>query len=278
MTDYNKNASEYGGYTAREFNPEAKKNTFDGNKYAEQSLPSSEYGDYEKTVAKSSPEKKKRKFDIKMFGGFVAAAVVGVAGVSSIASVDLDASIVESAGLYDSVTYEIVLEGGEEAEAVLYNDFTSRTVTLNEGNNVGAFENLKPGLKYTLAVVQKQTLGKKTLTEKTVYTAKEKPYEPVTEWYGVEHYCSCNIDGAFHFTMYFKDERNYYSDFSATLTDEEGNVAVCKFTDELSEEQAIDIINETYLMGNTATLVISCTSTESGSPQKKELYRAEVRI
>ncbi len=280
MQNYNREPLEFGKSASGEFYAGEEQCAYAENSYTEQSMPNDEYASvHVSTSVKDKKREQRQKTNLtQLITSAVAVAAVAVVNVGGFMSVDASASIVEYGGEYDRIFYHIEVVGEGSVKAVLYNDFTERTVELNEGEHAGSFESLKPGLKYTLAVVQEGAFGDKTLIEKVVYTSKVPTYVPKTEWYGVSHECTCNVDGRFHFTMEFVDELGYYSDFKATLTDAQGNVGICTFTDDLKGEQSIDITVENYLVGNTATFVIACTSTEGGVSREIELYRSEVKI
>lgn len=165
-----------------------------------------------------------------------------------------------------SVSYHIVLENwsGKEYEVVLYNDFTSRTEAITEDNHIGEQDNLKPNMSYHLAVVN----GTKTLAEISIKTMKTEDM-PVTKLESVSCSCACSLDGTFHFQMSFIDENNWWTDFCATLEDEDGNISSCTFSDDLTELQTIpvtDIDGEgNGLNGTTATFTITCVSYENSS-------------
>lgn len=187
------------------------------------------------------------------------------------ASAALTASVTDTV-----VRYEVVVDGEAELSVVLYNDFTRRSAALEDGVNRGEFTGLKPNVQYTVAVVCKAAFGERTLSERRVVTSA---LPAVTEWRGISHECTCNVDGYFHFKMDFVDKNNYWSDFTATLTDAKGTVSECVFTEDLAEEQRIDVALHGGLLGNRAEFVVTCKTRDPSAPSETlELYRAEVAI
>lgn len=165
-----------------------------------------------------------------------------------------------------------VEEFTDSLKLVVYNDFTRRECELSEGENEGSVEGLKPQMKYTIAVVTHGAFGEQSVSEKTVYTQKELPPK-VTEWRGVTHECTCDVDGYFHFTMDFVDELEIWTVFYAVLIDEYGNIAECEFTSDLHGEQLIDVVGG-GLMGTNAEFIVMCIENE----EEKILYTTQVQI
>ncbi len=125
----------------------------------------------------SKPPKKKKGMD-RLLTGFLAATMTVTAGAAAIVDKPkATAEILEYGADYSVAFYHVRVEGQDELTLILYNDFTYREVALEEGENPGAFETLQPGLKYTMAVVKKQTFGQATLDEKIIYTLKAPPEE-----------------------------------------------------------------------------------------------------
>lgn len=129
-------------------------------------------------------------------------------------------------------------------------------------------------MSYSLKVVGKSGVISLDMAQKSVTT---DTVAPVTKLYSVESECTCNVDGYFHFTMHFMDENGWWSDFEATLTDRYGTVSECVFTEDVHGEQRIEVGSD--FKGNTATLVITCLSTENAPEGERiTLYKTEVKI
>lgn len=210
--------------------------------------------------------------------GFVAVAAVAVVGVVSVsASADISAEFVSLEATESAISYTVEVEGDTDTELVVYNDFTRRTVTLSNGENVGEVTGLVSDMKYTVAVVYDGTFGEKTVIETSIRT--DKYAAPVTELYSVEHVCTCNVDGYFHFTLDFSDENGYWSEFAASLTDGYGNVSYCEFTGDAYEEQVIDVALSAGLLGNSAEFTVTCrTSDPEAESEELVLYTTTVTI
>ncbi len=219
-------------------------------------------------------KKTKRGGATGLAGLLLAAAVltVGAVGMSAPkASAELAATVTDTA-----VRYEVVVEG-EGLSVVLYNDFTHRSAALEESVCRGEFTGLRPNVRYTVAVVQRTAFGERTLSSQRVVTAAEPVL--LTEWRGITHECTCDVDGYFHFQMDLIDENHYFSDFTATLTDAMGTVSACVFTEDPTAEQRIDVALHGGLRGNRAEFVVTCKTSDPAAPSGTlELYRATVAI
>ncbi len=70
----------------------------------------------------------------------------------------------------DDVFYELDVDSTAELDVVLYNDFVSQRHELSDGINKGAFEDLKLGVQYTLAVVKSGVLGESEIASWKIKT------------------------------------------------------------------------------------------------------------
>ena len=85
-----------------------------------------------------------------------------------------------------------------------------------------------------------------------------------SEFYDVDCYCSCGIDGYFHFTMNFDDDGGLFSNFEAYIYDDfyltaseeekKNHIVYCTFSDNLHEEQKIFVLEN--FEGSNGTFVI----------------------
>lgn len=280
--EYNSAPYEYKG-AGKEYSEAEEMRTFAGNTEAEELFPSvSEYPEGNPSAKKG--EKKKRQNDAKKMrkvvkGFFAVAVVASVAVVAVSASADISAEFVSLSVTESSVSYAVNFQGDREAELIVYNDFTRRRVALENGENAGEFTGLKSDMKYTVAVVYRGSFGEKTVTEQSVRTDKYPAPAPVTEIYSVEHECTCNIDGYFHFTLHFIDENAYWTEFEASLEDAYGNVSYCLFNEDVHAEQVIDVALQAGLLGNSATFTVACkTSAPDAESDTLVLYSATVVI
>lgn len=205
-----------------------------------------------------------------------AASVVVIAAAGGLLPSRAQAAIVSSGSTDTAISFDVnVEEDAGELSAVVYNDFTRRVFPLAEGSNSLTAGDLTPGMRYTVAVVKPSALGEMTVDQRTVETSATPP---VTEWLGIEHECTCNVDGYFHFTMDFRDENNWWSDFRATLTDAEGHVSECVFTGDLHGDQRIDVAIRAGLTGSTVTFTVTCRTSDPSAPGELILYTAQVKI
>ncbi len=230
-----------------------------------------------------SPQKKRRANPSaisRILTSFAVAAVAVVAVASSgVFAPKGSAEIVDVSVTDTQVAYDVTVEQGENLSIVLYNDFTKRQTALEQGENSGVFTGLKPGVSYTLAVVTPAAFGSgKTVAERSVKTELLPPPEPQSVWRGVAHVCTCAVDGYFHFTMDFDDPNGYFTDFSATLTDGEGNVSSCVFTEDLHAEQSIDVCLKAGLAGKRATFTLTYRTSDPSSAVNTVVYSTEVTI
>lgn len=208
--------------------------------------------------------------------GLTAAVVIGAAAI--LPRTAADAQIVQVGATDTVVSYTVdVKEASSSLKLVLYNDFTRREAQLSAGENSGNFEGLQPDMRYILAVESDSAFGGAAVETREVRTLSPDEV-PVTALSAVEHECTCDVDGLFHFVMEFTDENGWWSQFEATLTDVDGNTAQCVFTDDVHGEQTIDVVGND-LVGNTATFTVSCMSTQNGeSGERIVLYSTTVKI
>ncbi len=223
-------------------------------------------------------KKKKRGRTLPPAVGVVAvAAIIVMAAAGGLLPPRAEADIVFSDSTDTAITFNVdVTKSGGDLSALVYNDFTRRSFPLAEGENSLTAAELTPGMSYTVAVVMPSALGDITLDEQTVSTS-ELP--PVTSFLGIEHECTCNVDGYFHFTMSLVDENGWWDNFRATLTDEDGRVSECVFTGSPTDEQKIDVAIRAGLLGRTATFTVTCETSDPSAHQRElVLYTAKVKI
>jgi len=269
--EYNKLASE-GKIPPREISVYNEVKTHSGNPVAEEI---SSYGET-KTVKK----KDKTVKSAKKITSLVTAAAALVATVTIIApkvigagKTEVDFSLVRLTDT--SVEYDISLTNrtSKTLTAVLYNDFTERE-TVIDGDFISLEEtSLQPGMSYTLAVRR----GYSTVA-KTSFSTMRTENAPQTKLISVDRACACSVDGTFHFTIDFVDENGWWSDFEATLTDTEGNVSECVFTNDLKGLQTIEV-SDSDLKGMVATFRITCLSRENSEDGERiVLFESEEEI
>lgn len=273
MKDFNSDPSEYGGRST-EYNAAEENASFVGNPTPKELQSSEAFG------GKVVKTKKKRREGVGFLPGLIVAAVIAVAAVAFIApsSRDVNVEIASAETTNTTVSYEINVDSDESLDAVLYNDFTHRRFPLEKGENRNVFEDLRADTEYTLAIVGNFGFGEKTIAKQTVKTADAPT--PVTEWRdNVELKCRCIIDGYFYFRMDFIDENGYFTDFEATLTDINGTVSACVFSEDLHAWQRIDVANNIDLIGRKMQLKITCRTSEPGAETEiRVLFDSPVSI
>lgn len=215
----------------------------------------------------AAPAQRKKRSSSNRSARLLSALLAAAAAVAVTASVVITPApqVTVSASASDTTVDYFVTTDGEGLSVVLTNDLTRREFPLKQGENNGVFADLKPGLQYTVAVVSEQFYGERVLAQTTVRTLTQPPppvHVPVSEFRSLTSKCMCGIDGYFHFTMDFIDEKGCYSDFAASLTDAFGNTSQCVFSDDLHAEQRIDVALSGNLLGSTATFVLTCTYTD----------------
>jgi len=277
-----------------------------------------EYAEDFKEVSGEKAKKKRKQSQVSRLLKTLSALVATVVAVVIIGPVIVgDSTTVNFAELAiadTTVNYCIVLENwsGKSYDVMLYNDFTTRTVSVKpeksteettddeatttdtevtdatettlhvyldeETNEVSIYNeeaNLKSGMTYTLAVKS----GTKTLAKKTFRTLREDEL-PVTSfdasrdlYYG----CACKSDGTFHFKFEAFDKNGWWSNFNASLTDSEGNVSECLDFTADGSLQTIQVTGE--LSGTTATFKLTCTSYQNDeNGEEITLFESEVEI
>lgn len=216
----------------------------------------------------------------RLISGFVAVTAVVVVAVSVgiIETSGSSAEIVKASASDTTVTYEVSVEEGDDLNVVLYNDFTRRENALAYGTNTGEFDDLKPGMSYTIAVVEQSAFGERTVTKMSVKTDLLPPPKPVSVWNGITHECTCSVDGYFHFTMDFEDENGYFTDFEASLTDDFGNISHCEFSEDLHGDQRIDVTLKAGLKGSSATFALKFKNADPDAETSEYSYEVKVKI
>lgn len=156
-----------------------------------------------------------------------------------------------------SIFYDIDVGDIEDATIRIYNDGYEYEISANTGKNEGEFYDLDFDTEYKLAVCKDKVLKEVSVKTKKYDYSYTTPIEDISVWYE----CRCNIDGYFHFTIYFEDTEGVYSDFSAYLEDSEGNISYCDFITPYNSEQVIDISN-IYAYEEEAKFVVTCKMNE----------------
>lgn len=136
---------------------------------------------------------------------------------------------------YD-IFYTLEVDSKTTLEVVLYNNFTNRRFTLENGGNGGAFEGLKIGVPYTFAVVGKDVIG-----EREILSRKITLEHPVKEAYLGS--ISAGIDGEIvAFSLYVDS----LVPLTAKLTDPTGKIYLKELINGQNEDMFLveEIFNE----------------------------------
>ena len=210
------------------------------------------------------------------------AAIVGAiaffnADLVNTADVNLNVNSIQV--LDTSLSYDIDASCNEPLVLSVYNDFYSYSITLENGKNEGVVDGLTESMNYTFVITYKGLMS-----DAVAYQNNIKTLAPirVTEFYEVAWECRCAVDGYFHFLMSFDDDFGYWSNFTATLTDDFEHISYCTFTDDLHEEQKIPVVNYdgegNELLGTHAKLKITCVSKEEEQEKTITLYEDDCKI
>ncbi len=214
-----------------------------------------------------------------------ATAVAAIVGVVAFFNADLvntaDVNLnVNSISVLDtSLSYDIDASCNEPLVLSVYNDFYNYSITLENGSNVGEVDGLTENMNYTFVITYKGLIS-----DAVAYRNVVKTLAPirVTEFYEVAWECRCAVDGYFYFLMSFDDDFGYWSNFTATLTDDFSNVSYCTFTEDLHREQKIPIVNYdgegNELLGTHAVLEITCVSKEDEQEKTITLIKEDCKI
>ena len=220
-------------------------------------------------------------------GAATAAATAVAAIVGAIAffnadlidTADVNLNINSIQVLDTSLSYDIDASCNEPLVLSVYNDFYNFSISLENGSNVGEVEGLTENMNYTFVITYKGLISDAVAYQNVIKTLA--PIR-VTEFYEVAWECRCAVDGYLYFLMSFDDDFGYWSSFTASLTDDFGNVSYCDFTDDLHKDQKIPIVNYdgngSELLGTHAVLEISCVSTEEEQEKTITLIKEDCEI
>ncbi len=198
MQDYNRTPDEYGKRPPEESSPREWRPMRENQTPAETPPPAPESN----ASAGRRPEKKKRE-PSRLLATLVAATVATVSVGSALPSVEetflptAAAEVVEfSYGTTsDSLHYSLAVETDMPLDILLYNDFTNRRADLEDGNNRGVFEELTPGMRYTLAVVGESFFGEKEIFSRSVTLSPH----PIEGSFAVITECGVDLSSFYYF-------------------------------------------------------------------------------
>ncbi len=207
------------------------------------------------------------------------AIVGGITLLTTTVTTEVEVQIDSIVASYNYIDYDISAVGDASSLMInITNGFDNYTASLNEGQNIGQASNLKPNMDYTITITYDDFLVKTTAYKGVITTLSTKEYVTDPDTFSVMSQCQCGVDGYFYFLMDFRDDYKYWSNFEATLTDKDGNVSACVFTENLFDLQKIAVINYdgkyNDLAEGDATLKISCDTKE----QKEKLVLCEKTV
>jgi len=215
-------------------------------------------------------EVKKKKATAALSGSLVGIIGIAALSITSLLNVKMNATFDNVVFEDSNISYEVSVSDMTEKEslnAYLYLDsILVETIPLVDQDNDGKIsgtievnqkeidEKLKAddnvSIRYNLKL--KGNVGLNVEREFDSYVIKIDKMTSVFE--SIDGECHCGVDGTYHFKMNYKDDYDLFSNFEAYIEDSYGNKAVCKFTDNLHDEQTINV---TQLKGSNVKLVIS---------------------
>lgn len=249
----------------------------ESTEYAE-TLSQSEYTEYREFIeADDDPynrsrinQQKKNQAMTQLTGGMVATIAAVAVGVTNLINVNLNASFNDVQYTDGAITYEVAVEDVKESDKLnLYfydGDKLVETYVLTDEDGDGVIAGAIPldteNIESRLAAEGAVSIPYRLTLKGEVGLDVERAFDSylvkidklVSEFDGLEGECRCSVDGCYHFRMNFEDDGGLFSDFSAEIRDNYGNVAACSFTENLHEEQTIFVGN---MRGTNATLVVS---------------------
>lgn len=209
------------------------------------------------------------------------AIVGGITILTTTVTTKVEIEIESIVASYNYIDYRINAIGDTESVILnITNGFDVYEVSLTEGINIGQAPNLKSNMDYTITITYDDFLTRNTAYKGTITTLSTKEYITDPNTFNLIYNCQCGVDGYFYFYMDFRDDYQYWTNFSATLEDNYGNVSACVFTSDLYDLQKIAIVNYdgklNDLIGEEAKLKITCDTKESN--EKLVLYDKIVEI
>ena len=103
----------------------------------------------------------------------ISALLIG-GGVATTSDTEVDAYITSLTSSSNQIEWVVNVEGETSDLTVeAYNDFTHRIIEIEGGESSGAFDNLKEGMEYTVAVYMGDGSSQKLLTKQKIKTKRE---------------------------------------------------------------------------------------------------------
>ena len=136
---------------------------------------------------------------------------------------------------------------------------------------------------YTISVI-----GFDEEKEKTYYKGSFTTSKPASRINAISGYCTCNLDGKYHFKLEYEDDGNNFTDFEYILLDSDGTELFRSEIEEPDKEQEIPGVDK--MKGSEKQLVITFRSsygpdknaehevTELASGTKMEVHKGIITI
>lgn len=235
--------------------------------------PAGEFADQQEQSTQSRGRTSRQQALSALSGGLAATIAAVAVGITGLLNVGMNAKFVDDGTRFSdgNIQYEITVndmtdketlsayfyDGDDLVEVIPLTDedgdgHISGTIALDSAaieQKLGQSDNATITYRLTL----KGMVGLNV--ERTFDSYVLKIDEIHSKFEQVSGYCRCAVDGYYHFTMDFEDDKGIFTDFSAYIIDSFNNRVDCKFTDNLHEEQKIYIGNT--LKGSSATLYIT---------------------
>jgi len=253
---------EYSNKIAPEVNPQAenkiaKENAVvSENKFAKENISAQENLDSpKKSAAKKFQQEKKNRALSVLSAGLVGTIALVLTTMTSLVNVKMKAEFNEVNYVDGRLEYSINVKDMTEQETLtIYpkrDNKAMEPISLIDDDGDGLIEGIidldKEYISQQLAsgenVNIKYVLDLKGVVGLNVERAFDRWViridKMTSKFEDVGYYCNCDVDGYFYFTMNFEDDNNVFTGFEAYIEDNLGNRSVCKFSDNLHDEQKI---------------------------------------
>lgn len=256
--------------------------------------------DSEEPKSNESTKGKKNSFVAGLSTSLIAVVASVVVGMTNLLNVGLNATFNDEATQYidGKIQYSITVENLTEKETLkiyLYEDGEIvETYDLVDEENDGIIdgeiyvdaekiqEKLDAGdnvrVEYRLDLKGMVGLNVERAFDSYVFQIDKF----VSEIESVDMKCQCNIDGCYHFKINYSDPLGKFENFEAWIEDEQGNIAVCEFSDDPHEEQKIFVNDLTssrcklyikYLENGVETFIQFSNNVDGSESDQKDNFK-----
>ena len=267
---------EFNNKNGSEFNSQVESKTIKENIFALENKPVSENIPVKEnletvgqtnTKSKSLRKEKQNKALSVMSAGLVGAVGTVVFGMTNLVNVKMNADFKEVEARDGVIAYSInVQDMSEKEKLTLYpqkDNVKLEAIPLVDEDGDGLIQGeIKIDVDYISEHISDREVVYTLQLKGVVGLGVERSFDEyqvkfenvlVSKFDSVEGECRCSIDGYYHFTMNFVDDKGLFTDFEAYIEDDFKNRSTCTFTNNLHEEQKIFV--ET-LNGSHGKLVI----------------------